>query len=1065
MKKSTHIKRVLLLGSGALKIGQAGEFDYSGSQAIKALKAEGVKVVLVNPNVATIQTSTGMADEVYFLPVEPHFVEQVIRKERPDGILLGFGGQTALNCGLELDHTGVFKKYGVQVLGTSVKTIRTTEDRELFANFLAKRSFRVPRSYAVRKVDQAVSAGRLIGYPVMVRSGFSLGGLGSGIMRNERELVEIARSSFSHVSQILIEECLEGWKEIEYEVVRDSADNCITVCNMENLDPLGIHTGESIVVAPSQTLTNEEYHRLRSISIAVIRALDIVGECNIQFALDPKSSEYRIIEVNARLSRSSALASKATGYPLAAVAAHLAVGRTLDELKNSVTKKTPAFFEPALDYLVVKFPRWDFSKFLNADQRIGSQMKSVGEVMAIGRSFPEALQKAVRMLDIGKDGICDFPHRKITPRTAGRPTPHRIFTIAQALWNGATPSAIARATGIDVWFLHHIQEMVHTYGDLRRTTYSSVTPATLRLSKQQGFSDQCLSRIWSVSEGEVRSKRITLGITPVVKRIDTVAAEFPASTNYLYCTYHGSVSDVDRHPRKTAIVLGSGVYRIGSSVEFDWCAVNAAEELHRQGFRSVMVNCNPETVSTDYDMSDALYFEELTLERVQDICDIEMPHGVVVSVGGQIPNTLALALAGSGIKLMGSSASSIDQAEDRHKFSRLLDTLSIDQPPWIEAKSAQSALIFAKKVGYPILVRPSYVLSGSAMNVATDKNGLKSYLEEAVRVSPAHPVVLTKFVTDAHEIDVDAVAQQGRVVSMVISEHVENAGVHSGDATLVLPAQKIYVETEQKIENAVRKIAHALKISGPCNIQFLAQDNAIQVIECNVRASRSFPFASKVTRINLIHLAVRAMLSRRVEPVPYPVIPYVAVKAPQFSFHRLTGTDPILRVEMASTGEVASFGANLHEAFLKSVLATGFNFPRRHILVSLGGERNKMMLLDELRALASHGYTLYATEHTHDFLTARGIGCIRLEKIHVLREPSIATYIADHQLDLVINLAHQFEGDVIRDDYAMRRLAIDYNVPLITNLQLATLFLRAIQNTSLKDLLAKPWSSYLPSEG
>lgn len=1059
---SHHSQTILLLGSGALKIGQAGEFDYSGSQAIKAIKASGCRVILVNPNVATIQTSDQMADEVYFLPVDDYFVEQVIAAERPDGIMLSFGGQTALNCGLELDRRGVLKKYGVTVLGTPIKSVRLTEDRELFAKFTVRHGFSVPRSAAVTSVAAAQHAAKQIGYPVMIRSGFSLGGLGSGIVQTPAELIVTASAALAHAPQILIEECLRGWKEIEYEVVRDSSGDCCTICNMENFDPLGIHTGDSIVVAPSQTLNNHEYHRLRSISIAVIRALGIIGECNIQFALDPMSDRYRIIEVNARLSRSSALASKATGYPLAAVAAQLALGKRLIEIHNAVTKKTPAFFEPALDYIVLKFPRWDFSKFLNADLTIGSQMKSVGEVMAIGRSFPEVLQKAIRMLDIGRDGLLEKNPPTVTLAEAAQPKPQRIFSLAAALYHGTTPATLSKRTGIDCWFLNQIKEITIAHKQVRGLPFDRLNQSTLLVAKQFGFSDRALGQLWKVSEDQVRGKRKQLGIIPQVKRIDTVAAEFPAQTNYLYCTYHTSSSDRFPSQRKSAVVLGSGVYRIGSSVEFDWCAVNAATELHCQGFSSIMVNCNPETVSTDYDVSDALYFEELTLERVLDICDHEHPSGVVVSVGGQVANNLALGLARKRIALMGTTAKAIDAAEDRHKFSRMLDQLGIEQPAWIEATTAAATESFASRVGFPVIIRPSYVLSGSAMNVATDMNQLRRFLRDAVLVSPTHPVVVSKFEIDAHEIDVDAVAQHGRVLTAIVSEHVENAGVHSGDATLVLPPQKVYVETLHQIEEAVKKIAAQLQITGPCNFQFLARDNRIKVIECNVRASRSFPFVSKATGINLIALSIQAMVHRHVEPRIVPHLPYVMVKAPQFSFHRLTGTDPVLRVEMASTGEVASFGRDVYEAFLKSVLATGFRLPRHSILVSLGGEHNKMKLLDEVQALASRGFHLYATENTHEFLAARGINSTFLHKIHVSKEPNIRTFLQQHKIDLVINLAHQFEGEIIRDDYAMRRLAVDFNVPLITNIQLAQLFLRAIQYKTLSDLQAKPWSNYKP---
>lgn len=1062
----SKIKKVLLLGSGALKIGEAGEFDYAGSQAIKALKEEGLEVVLVNPNIATIQTSEGMADKVYFLPVSPHFVAGVIRKERPDSILLSFGGQTALNCGVALFDQGILKKYRVKVLGTSVRTIKETEDRALFAKKLREIKVDIPRGFAARSIPESKNFAKKIGYPVMVRSAYALGGLGSGKAYDEEELINLASKALAHASQILIEEYLKNWKEVEYEVVRDKADNCITVCNMENLDPMGIHTGESIVVAPSQTLSNYEYHKLRAIAIQVIRHLGIIGECNIQYALNPKKDEYRIIEVNARLSRSSALASKATGYPLAYIACKLAIGRLLPELKNSVTQTTPAFFEPALDYITLKFPRWDLSKFKNVSPEIGSQMKSVGEVMAIGRSFEEVLQKAIRMLEIGREGLLDnfnnhnnnF-HGQIDFNT---PTPMRIFSVAQAISQQTSIKTINKKTGIDSWFLAKIKNIVLFHQKLLSKTFKALTKENILQSKKLGFSDSFLAKLYNVTEDKIRSLRKKYQIAPYVKQIDTVAAEYPAKTNYLYLTYHATADDqVKKRPKNKVMVLGSGVYRIGSSVEFDWCGVHTIKTLREKGYETIMLNCNPETVSTDYDIGDKLYFDELTFERVMDIYDREKPKGIIVSVGGQTPNNLVVKLSKAGARIMGTDYQSIDQAEDRYKFSKFLDQLHIDQPAWRELRSEAAALSFAKKVGFPVLVRPSYVLSGSAMNVAFSEEELKMYLEQASAISLEHPVVITKFEENAKEIEIDAVANQGKMVIWAISEHVENAGVHSGDATIVFPPQKLYLETIRRIKKATYRIAKKLKITGPFNIQYLARDNAIKVIECNLRASRSFPFISKVSKINFIELAIRVMLGERImEKFQTLDFDYVGVKAPQFSFQRLKGADPILRVEMASTGEVASFGDDLEEAFLKSILSAGFRLPRKSILISLGGESNKVKMLESIKQLRMLHFQIFATQKTADFLIKNGIHCQRLYKIHEKDSPNILEYLTHGRLDLVINITDEYVKKVIDDDYIMRRYTVDYNVPLITNRQLAELFIDSLAKKKISDLKVKEWKEY-----
>lgn len=1059
------MKKVLLLGSGALKIGEAGEFDYAGSQAIKSLKEEGIKVVLVNSNIATIQTSEDMADKVYFLPVSPHFVLKVIKKERPDGILLSFGGQTALNCGVSLFDQEVLKRYKVKVLGTPVRAIKETEDRALFTKRLRQINVKTPQSVAVISIDEAKMAALRIGYPVMIRSAYALGGLGSGVVYNEKELTQLVLKAFAHTRQILIEEYLQNWKEIEYEVVRDKADNCITVCNMENFDPMGIHTGESIVVAPSQTLNDYEYHKLRTVAIKVVRSLGIIGECNIQFALNPRNDEYRVIEVNARLSRSSALASKATGYPLAYVACKLALGLILPDLKNSVTKTTPAFFEPALDYITLKFPRWDLSKFKNVSPEIGSEMKSVGEVMAIGRSFEEVLQKAVRMLEIGHESILDSGQNNNMNGvfdSFNRPTPMRIFAVTKAIARGTSIQAIHKKTGIDPWFLAKIKNITDFYHELRKKHLGELDKETIFQAKKLGFSDRYLARIYNVAEEKMRKLRKRFSIVPYVKQIDTVAAEYPAKTNYLYLTYNATTSDfIKGASKKQAMVIGSGVYRIGSSVEFDWCGVHTIKTLKGKGYETIMVNCNPETVSTDYDIGDKLYFDELTFERVMDIYEHERPAGIIVSVGGQTSNNLVVKLANAKVKIYGTSVESIDRAENRYKFSKFLDHLQIDQPLWKELRSESSALAFAKKVGFPVLVRPSYVLSGQAMNVAFSDEELKRYLEQADMISPDHPIVISKFEENAKEIEIDAVARKGQVIIWAISEHVENAGVHSGDATIVFPPQKLYLETIRRIKKATYRIAQELRITGPFNIQYLARDNEIKVIECNLRASRSFPFVSKISKINFINLATRVMLGEKIrEKFQTLDFNYVGVKAPQFSFQRLKGADPILRVEMASTGEVASFGDDIEEAFLKSILAVGFRWPKKNILISLGGEQNKIKLLESIQQLHQLRFKLFGTEKTAQFLRRKKIPCQTLYKIHESQSPNILEYLKKGKLDLVINITDEHVRKVVDDDYTMRRYTVDYNTPLLTNRQLAKLFIDSLAKKRLSHLKAKEWGKY-----
>ena len=1046
--------KVLILGSGALKIGEAGEFDYSGSQAIKAYKEEGISTVLVNPNIATNQTSESLAERIYFLPVTPEFVEQVIERERPDAIALSFGGQTALNCGLELARRGVLDRFGVAVLGTPIKTIVETEDRALFNARLAEIGVEVPRSGAAHTMEEAVNLASDIGYPVMARVAFALGGLGSGLCANEEQLRERVEKGLAHSPQVLIEEYLVGWKELEYEVVRDRFDNCIVVCNMENLDPMGIHTGESIVVAPSQTLTNREYHQLREIAIRTVRHLGVVGECNIQFALCPKTGRYRAIEVNARLSRSSALASKATGYPLAFVAAKLGLGHGLTELRNAITGATKACFEPALDYVVVKAPRWDLQKFRGAAQTIGSSMKSVGEVMAVGRSFEEALSKALRMLDGKRVRIEGDLEKQLR-----EPTPERIHVCAEALRQGYSIEDINRLSHIDCWFLQKIQRIVAIEQRLK----NGLSPEVLLEAKQAGFSDARIAELRGTDAREVRAKREAAGIVARIKQIDTLAGEYPAQTNYLYLTYNGSEDDIATgNLDKAVLVLGSGAYRIGSSVEFDWCAVNTVQALRRMGYKTIMLNHNPETVSTDYNECDRLYFDEISLETVLDLYRRENAIGVVVSVGGQIPNNLAMQLADAGVKLLGTSAKSIDIAEDRHKFSQLLDTLGIEQPAWKELVSLPDALEFARGVGYPVLVRPSYVLSGAAMGVASNDAELTRFLERATDLSPLHPVVITKFLENARELEMDAVACDGELVASAVSEHVENAGVHSGDATLVLPPQRTYLETVRRIRRISARIARALKIHGPFNIQFLAKANDVKVIECNLRASRSFPFVSKVLRSNFIETAAAVMMGR---PVPVQNgsatdLEYVGVKAPQFSFTRLEGADPVLGVEMASTGEVGCLGDDFEEAFLKALLSVGFRLPVRNVLLSTGPIEDKAAFLESARTLRAMGVNLFATEGTAAFLRDHGVEAKRLHWPTDVRSPNVLQYLQERKVDLVINIPKNSAEEELANDYLIRRKSADFGIPLITNIQLAQRFVEAISKKKLSELQIKSWQEY-----
>ncbi|MFA6486224.1 MAG: carbamoyl-phosphate synthase (glutamine-hydrolyzing) large subunit [Candidatus Magasanikbacteria bacterium] len=1059
MTNTKKIKKVLILGSGGLRIGQAGEFDYSGSQAIKALKQEGIKTVLINPNIATVQTDAGLADTVYLQPLNIETVTRIIAKEKPDGILLGFGGQTALNLGLKLDSRGVLKKYGVAVLGTPVSAIRITEDRELFKKSLEKIGVKSARSFAVSTVKDALIAGEKIGYPLMIRSGYSLGGLGSGRIDSAEQLKDRATESLHGAPQVLIEEYLGGWKEIEYEMVRDAGDNTIAVCNMENFDPMGIHTGESIVVAPSQTLNNEEYHRLRAIAIKTIKHLGIIGECNIQYALHPDTGDYRVIEVNARLSRSSALASKATGYPLAFVAAKLALGKKLSEIKNSVTKTTTAFFEPALDYLVVKIPRWDLNKFRSPVREIGSEMKSVGEVMAIGHSFPEALQKATRMLNIGVSGITDYPEEILNLRAElSCPTDRRLFALAQFFAEGKTVASAHELTKIDEWFLHHIYDIVQKAHELKK---QSLTSALILSAKKLGFADKTIAKIKITTEAKIRAFRLKNNIKPFIKQIDTLSGEFPAETNYLYTTYHASVSDIAPSPVKPIIVLGSGPYCIGSSVEFDWCAVNTARTLRALNQPTVIINSNPETVSTDYDESDRLYFEELTLERIADIADFEKSAGLIVSVGGQIPNNLAIPLENAGYPILGTSPASIDRAEDREKFSSLLNQLNIDQPEWQRVTDIHSAKIFARQIEYPVLIRPSYVLSGAAMNVVYTENELAEYLEKAAVVSSEFPVVMSKFILNAKELELDGVAQNGKIIIEAIAEHIENAGIHSGDATIVLPPQRLYLETIRQTKNIGRAIVKALHITGPFNIQFIAKENSVKVIECNLRASRSFPFASKVTGHNFIDIATRAMLGViKNENYETLELDHVGVKTPQFSYQRLKGSDPVAHVEMASTGEVACIGDNFLEAFYASWLATEQSVAGKRVMISIGGE-NKVKLLEPIRELEKQGWEIYATVHTHDFLTRNGVAANFIYKVSDGHEPNVATLIANKGVDLIVNIPRGLSPTTQTDGYLIRRLAVDHHIPLLSNLQTAGLLLRCLTELDTKKMPVKSWNEFI----
>jgi len=1115
--------KVLLLGSGALKIGQAGEFDYSGSQAIKALKEEGHNVILINPNIATIQTSQGFADKVYFLPVEPYFVEKIIEKEKPAGILLAFGGQTALNCGLSLFKSGVFKKHHVEVLGTPIRAIEETENRHLFSQTLKAINLSIPKSAAAANLKDAKEAARKIGYPVMIRAGYSLGGQDSGVAKNQKELSEIVKRALSKLDQVLIEEYLSGWKEIEYEVVRDKFDNCITVCNMENFDPMGIHTGESIVVAPSQTLNNFEYHKLREIAIKVIRHLGVVGECNIQFAVNPNpksafrletrsmrairnpkqyqnsndknsksfenyylensnlfraskfdirnSLDYRIIEVNARLSRSSALASKATGYPLAYIAAKLALGHSLVDLKNTVTQETTACFEPALDYVVVKIPRWDLGKFLKSEAQIGSYMQSVGEVMAIGRKFEETLQKAVRMLDLNLEGVLDENAPKADWQ---KPTPWRLFSIAQAISRGTQSVAISSKTGIDPFFLEKIRNIANLEKELEKKKTTDRT--RFLIAKQYGFSDKRIARLTGSTEEKVREFRHKHNIRPSVKQIDTLAAEYPAQTNYLYLTYNGDGDDIDRKlkiknhfsqenslkaSKSKIIVLGSGPYRIGSSVEFDWCSVTCTQTVDANNLLPIIVNCNPETVSTDYDMAEKLYFDELSLETILEIYQKENPVGVIVSMGGQTPNNLADKLSGENVKILGTDTKSIDRAEDRNKFSKLCDQLSIKQPKWAKLKTLSEAVGFAKTIGYPVLVRPSYVLSGAAMNVAFTSEDLREYLKLASHISQEFPVVISKFHQNAKEIEIDAVSANGKILTYAITEHIENAGVHSGDSTIVLPAQKLNQKTTAKVEKIAQKLSKSLNITGPFNIQFLAIGNDPMVIECNLRASRSLPFVSKVSGVNFAKVATEAILGKTTTTLPQPKLSYVGVKSPQFSFQRIKGADPILRVEMASTGEVACFGDDVYEAFLKSIIATGVKLPQKSVFISLAGDENKTEFLESAGTLEKLGLQIFATEGTSKFLEKNKIKTTKLYKIHEKKKPNVLDYLNSKKIDLVINIFDPYFKKEFDDDYLIRRATIDFGVELLANMQTAKLFVSAISQKTLSDLKILPWDYYL----
>ena len=1074
--KENNIKKVLLLGSGALKIGEAGEFDYSGSQALKALKEEGIETILINPNIATVQTSEGVADQIYFLPVTPYFVEKVIRKERPEGIMLAFGGQTALNCGVALYREGILEKYNVKVLGTPVQAIIDTEDRELFVDKLNEIDVKTIKSEAVENAEDARRAARELGYPVIVRAAYALGGLGSGFCDNEEELDLLVEKAFSFSPQVLVEKSLRGWKEVEYEVVRDRFDNCITVCNMENFDPLGIHTGESIVIAPSQTLTNKEYHKLRELAIRIIRHIGIVGECNVQYAFDPESEDYRVIEVNARLSRSSALASKATGYPLAFVAAKLGLGYGLFDLKNSVTKTTSAFFEPALDYVVCKIPRWDLGKFHGVDKELGSSMKSVGEVMAIGRTFEEAIQKGLRMIGQGMHGFVENKELVIPDidKALHEPTDKRIFVISKAFRAGYTIDQVHELTKIDKWFLQKLMNIMNTSEELHQwgnnhKQIADLPADLLKQAKRQGFSDFQIARAigyeGDMEDGSlyVRNYRKSLGIVPVVKQIDTLAAEYPAQTNYLYLTYSGTANDVTYlGDHRSIVVLGSGAYRIGSSVEFDWCGVQALNTIRKEGWRSVMINYNPETVSTDYDMCDRLYFDELTFERVMDVLELENPHGVIVSTGGQIPNNLALRLDAQNIHILGTSAQSIDNAEDRDKFSAMLDRIGVDQPEWRALTSLEDINSFVDKVGFPVLVRPSYVLSGAAMNVCSNQEELERILQLAANVSKKHPVVVSQFIEHAKEVEMDAVAQNGEIIAYAISEHIEFAGVHSGDATIQFPPQKLYVETVRRIKRISREIAKALNISGPFNIQYLAKDNDIKVIECNLRASRSFPFVSKVLKINFIELATKVMLGLPVEKPNKNLfeLDYVGIKASQFSFNRLQKADPVLGVDMASTGEVGCIGSDTSCAVLKAMLSVGYRIPKKKILLSTGTPKQKVDMLEAARMLQKKGYDIFATGGSSKFLTENGVENTRVYWPSEEGHPQALEMLHKKEIDMVVNIPKNLTAGELDNGYKIRRAAIDLNIPLITNARLASAFINAFCTMDIDDIAIKSWEEY-----
>ena len=1074
--KENNIKKVLLLGSGALKIGEAGEFDYSGSQALKALKEEGIETILINPNIATVQTSEGVADQIYFLPVTPYFVEKVIRKERPEGIMLAFGGQTALNCGVALYREGILEKYNVKVLGTPVQAIIDTEDRELFVDKLNEIDVKTIKSEAVENAEDARRAARELGYPVIVRAAYALGGLGSGFCDNEEELDLLVEKAFSFSPQVLVEKSLRGWKEVEYEVVRDRFDNCITVCNMENFDPLGIHTGESIVIAPSQTLTNKEYHKLRELAIRIIRHIGIVGECNVQYAFDPESEDYRVIEVNARLSRSSALASKATGYPLAFVAAKLGLGYGLFDLKNSVTKTTSAFFEPALDYVVCKIPRWDLGKFHGVDKELGSSMKSVGEVMAIGRTFEEAIQKGLRMIGQGMHGFVENKELVIPDidKALHEPTDKRIFVISKAFRAGYTIDQVHELTKIDKWFLQKLMNIMNTSEELHQwgnnhKQIADLPADLLKQAKRQGFSDFQIARAigyeGDMEDGSlyVRNYRKSLGIVPVVKQIDTLAAEYPAQTNYLYLTYSGTANDVTYlGDHRSIVVLGSGAYRIGSSVEFDWCGVQALNTIRKEGWRSVMINYNPETVSTDYDMCDRLYFDELTFERVMDVLELENPHGVIVSTGGQIPNNLALRLDAQNIHILGTSAQSIDNAEDRDKFSAMLDRIGVDQPEWRALTSLEDINSFVDKVGFPVLVRPSYVLSGAAMNVCSNQEELERFLQLAANVSKKHPVVVSQFIEHAKEVEMDAVARNGEIIAYAISEHIEFAGVHSGDATIQFPPQKLYVETVRRIKRISREIAKALNISGPFNIQYLAKDNDIKVIECNLRASRSFPFVSKVLKINFIELATKVMLGLPVEKPEKNLfeLDYVGIKASQFSFNRLQKADPVLGVDMASTGEVGCIGSDTSCAVLKAMLSVGYRIPKKKILLSTGTPKQKVDMLEAARMLQKKGYDIFATGGSSKFLTENGVENTRVYWPSEEGHPQALEMLHKKEIDMVVNIPKNLTAGELDNGYKIRRAAIDLNIPLITNARLASAFINAFCTMDIDDIAIKSWEEY-----